>query len=126
MVDARTSSGEPGIDQIWREAAHRASDAQLAIMAALLLPVAAGALVAAALRLGVLRWWPVLLVPLFFSAFGFWGIAERELRSTTPQRSRRAVLGWRAVLIGATGLAIGCGVVGVLLFLRVSIGTWIS
>lgn len=124
MVDARISSGEGGIDQLWRDAAHRASDGQLAALAALLLPVVAGATAAALLRLGVFRWWPVLLVPLILSAFGFWGIADRELSAAHSSRIGKAA--WRAVLVAATGLAIGCAVVGVLLFLRISIGTWIS
>lgn len=124
MVDARISSGEAGIDQLWRDAAHRATDGQLAAMAALLLPVVAGATAGALLRLGVIRWWPVLLVPLFLSAFGFWGIADRELHAAHASRTGKAV--WRAVRVASTGFAIGCGLVGVLLFLRISIGTWIS
>jgi hypothetical protein len=114
-----------GIDELWREAARRASDGQLALLAGLAIPVAVGCATAAFFEVGVLRWWPVLLVPLFLSAFGFWGIADREMHGLHGG-SGRSTSGWHALRAAATLLAVGCAVVAALVFLRFTVGTWIS
>jgi hypothetical protein len=114
-----------GLDEIWRDAARRATDWQLALLAGLIVPVAAGSALAILLKPHLLRWLPWLVLPLFLAAFGFWGIADREIRGAPPDRPG-VVIAWSLLRVCATALAVACSVVAMMLFLRLTIGTWIS
>jgi cation transport ATPase len=126
MIMSSRSKEPIGIDQLWRDTARRASDSQLAVSAALMIPVVLGTVVATLLDVGVVRWWPVLLIPLFISAFGFWGIADREIKDRGQNQLSSGTPGWRTLRSAAVGLAIGCAAVATLLFLRLTLGRWIS
>jgi hypothetical protein len=95
------------------------------LLAGLAAPSIAGFVLVGIDVLGARKWWPALLVPLALSAFGFWGIADREIRERVASNH-----GTRApwvVLRTIAGILAGvCGVELAVLFLRVSIGTWIS
>jgi hypothetical protein len=108
---------------LWRSSARRASDAQLTLLAALVFPSIAGFVLVGINVLAARKWWPALLLPLVLSAFGFWGIADREIREGDTSEPSTA---WIAVRAAAGILAGVCGVEIAVLFLRVSIGTWIS
>jgi hypothetical protein len=74
-----------------------------------------------------LRWWPIVLPPVFVGAFGTWGIADREIaerrRAEVRPATIRALIGLEWASCIAAGLA---GAAGIIAFLRVMVGTWIS
>lgn len=113
------------LSALWRRTARRATDGQL-------VACVAGGLVAiatfvTAMLLGVehaFRWWPGVLPAALVAAFGTWGIADREL----SERRVRGVAQPILILLRATA-AVAAGAVagiGALLFLRATLGTWIS
>lgn len=116
---------EPAQDSsLPRFLAHRArnsSDGRLALDAAAGLLTASGAAVAQ-------PWGWVMLAAAggCFAAFGFWGIADRELLERKPGVGAVAA----ALLVSARFLAAALGVVAALVLiygtLAVTLGTWIS
>jgi hypothetical protein len=112
---------EPSLADLWRRAARRATDAQLAACAAMLPAALVASVVIALVRpQWTLRWWPMTALPLLAAAFGIWGIGDREIGASP------AKWGWRAVQALAVAVAILSGVVVVLWFLVRAVGTWIS
>jgi hypothetical protein len=117
---------EPSLADLWRRTARRASDAQLAVCAAMLpVTIAASIVVARTRPQWTLHWWPVTAIPLLVAAFGIWGIGDREL-TTTEVATSSVRWGWRSVEAAAVAVAILCGIVVVLWFLVRVVGTWIS
>ena len=114
----------PGIDQIWRDYSRKATDSQLAVLAALIVPVIVALAWSASRQSPVPSWWPVILLPLFLSAFGLWGIGDRELHGV--DRSPLAAVCWRLIRGLSVVLAVVCIVAAVGLFMHYTIGTWIS
>ncbi|HEY7393280.1 MAG TPA: hypothetical protein VH559_00450 [Gemmatimonadaceae bacterium] len=115
-----------GIDQIWRDYSRKATDLQLAILAALIVPVIVALAWGASRESPVPGWWPVMLVPAFLSAFGSWGIGDRELHGNEMDRSRLATACWRLIRTVSALLAVLCVVAAVGLFMHYTLGTWIS
>lgn len=115
-----------GLFEMWREQALRATDAQLALLAGLIVPVTIAAGAVGMWKPRLFAWWPSVLVPLFLAAFGLWGLADRELRYPRPNRARAATVTWSALRGAATVLAWVCVAAATMLFLRLAIGTWIS
>ena len=113
-----------GIDQIWRDYSDKATDSQLAGLAALIVPVIVALGWAASRQSPVPSWWPVILGPLFLSAFGLWGIGDRELHGNEVDRSRLATACWRLVRAVSVLLAVLCAVAAVGLFMHFALGTW--
>ncbi len=117
---------EPSLADLWRRSARRATDAQLAVCAALLpITVVAGVVVAFTRPEWTLRWWPTTAAPLLVAAFGIWGIGDRELAAPEAVGSR-ARWGWRSVEAAAVIVAILSAVVIALWFLVRVVGNWIS
>jgi hypothetical protein len=116
----------PGIDQIWRDYSRKATDSQLVVLAALIVPVIVALGWSASRELRVPGWWPAILVPLFLSAFGLWGIGDRELRGDRANHSLLATVCWRFVRALSVLLAVVCAAAAVGVFMRYTIGTWIS
>jgi hypothetical protein len=88
--------------------------------------VASGA-VGIAMLVGVERafkWWPAVLPSALVAAFGLWGITDRELAERRPAGAFPKILvaaRWCSAAVAALVL-----IVGALVFLRLTIGTWIS
>jgi hypothetical protein len=121
--------GEPSLADLWRRTARRATDAQLAVCAALLpVTVLASIVVAFARPQWTLEWWPITAVPLLVAAFGIWGIGDRELTAPPPppEPGPPSRWGWRSVQAMAVVVAVLSAAVIVLWFLRRVVGTWIS
>ena len=117
---------EPSLADLWRRSARRATDTQLAVCAALLPVTVVASIVVALARPGwTLRWWPVTAIPVLVTAFGIWGIGERELAAPEAVGSP-ARWGWRSVEAAAVIVAILSAVVIALWFLVRVVGNWIS
>ena len=112
---------EAGVAELLAHRARSASDARLVLDAA-------GGIIAAAVVVAVrpTGWVILAAAALAFTAFGVWGIADRELseRLTRAPASRHATL---RALRGAA-VALGCLAAGVaaLRILGIFLGTWIS
>ena len=113
-----------GIDQVWRDYSRKATDLQLAVLSALIVPVIVALAWGASRQSPVPDWWPVILVPAFLSAFGSWGIGDRELSGDEVDRSRLATACWRLVRGISVLLALVCVVAALGLFMRYVLGTW--
>src|ERR1041385_2892643 len=117
---------EPSLADVWRRTAQQATDAQLAACAALPpLPILAIIAVAVLRPRWTLEWWPAVAVPLLVSAFGIWGIGQRELRPTDRSRPTHR-WAWRLVEATAVAVAVLSAAVIVLWILTRVVGTWIS
>ena len=120
--------GEPSdLRELWQRWARRASDTQLAALVGLsVASFIAYAVLIAFDAPAALRWWPAMVAPIVAGAFGTWAIADREQRD----RAARAMHGGRGALAGlklASALVAGLGAAaGVIAFLRLAVGTWIS
>jgi succinate dehydrogenase hydrophobic anchor subunit len=113
-----------GIDQIWRDYSRKATDLQLAALAALIVPVILALAWGASREAAPPSWWPVILIPAFLSAFGSWGIGDRELHANEVDRSRLATACWRLVRGISVLLAVLCVIAAVGLFMHYTLGTW--
>lgn len=111
---------------LWRRAAPRATDGELALLAGFIVPWLCGVLLAAVVKPELRRLWPLSVVLLLVSAFGIWGIAEREIRDRHGSSHGVAAYAWRALRAAATVIAGTCVALTVLLILRLTMGTWIS
>jgi len=117
------------LGELWRLYAHRTSDAGLVLCVSVsILSIAIFAVVALFRAHWALRWWPIVLPPVFVGAFGAWGIADRELAERRRDANARpkaiqALVGLEWASCIAAGLA---GAAAIIVFLRVMVGTWIS
>jgi hypothetical protein len=115
--------------ELWRLYAHRTSDTGLVLCVSVsILSIAIFAIVALFRAHWALRWWPLVVPPVFVGAFGAWGIADRELAerrrdANTRSSAIRALVGLEWASCIAAGLA---GAAAIIVFLRVMVGTWIS
>jgi hypothetical protein len=141
MNDITSTTPEPGpphdeamgadadLRDLWRFYARRMSDTALAVSLSLsILLIAAFAVVGLRHAHWALHWWPAALLPVFAGAFGAWGIADRELADRRGSPATRAIairmlvaVEWASCVTAAVAVA-----AGVMLFLRVTVGTWIS
>jgi len=117
------------LGELWRLYAHRMSDTGLLLCVSVSILIIAGFSVFALLHAHwASRWWPIALPPIFVGAFGVWGIADRELAERRRDaQARRFAL---RVLVGlewasCTAAALAAAAV-VIVFLRLTVGTWIS
>ena len=114
---------------LWRFYARRTPDTWLALFVSLSILLIAGfAVMALTHARWALRWWPTALLPIFAGAFGAWGIADRELADRRRDSESRPFI--VRMLIGvewascvAAALAVAAAMI---VFLRVTVGTWIS
>jgi hypothetical protein len=113
------------LSALWRNTAHRATDAQL--IACVILGLLASGGVGIAMLVGIdnaFEWWPAVLPCVLVAAFGLWGITDRELGERANAGAAPRVLAaarWCSAAVAALVL-----IVGALEFLRLTIGTWIS
>jgi ABC-type nitrate/sulfonate/bicarbonate transport system permease component len=117
----------PDLRELWQRWARRATDTQLAALVAVsvALFIAYAVLIAFDAR-AALRWWPAMVAPIVAGAFGTWAIADREQRDRTARATQsggRALAGLKLASAIAAGLGAAAGVIA---FLRVTVGTWIS
>jgi hypothetical protein len=125
--DAMRADADLG--DLWRSYARRTPDTWLALLASLSILLIVGfAVVGLTHARWALRWWPTILLPMFVGAFGAWGIADRELTDRRHHSDSRPLA--VRMLIGvewAAGVAAALAVAAaVIVFLRVTVGTWIS
>ncbi len=112
---------------VWRYWANRATDTQLVVMVvASIVAVAVFAVVGALAAPWALRWWPSVLIPAFAGAFGTWAIADREVADRSRRGERGGIGVWVALKLAAASAAAAAALAAVFVFLRVTIGTWIS
>jgi len=120
--------GEPSdLRELWQRWARRASDTQLAALvgASVALFIAYAVMIAFDAR-AALRWWPAMVAPIVAGAFGTWAIADREQRHRAARATPsgvRALAGLKLAAAVAAGLGAAAGVIA---FLRLAVGTWIS
>jgi len=113
---------------LWRFYARKMSDTALLVCATVsIFLVAAFAVTTLLNARWALHWWPLMLPAVFAGAFGVWGIADREISEGTraangpvPKRML-VILEWAASVVAALAAA-----GAVIVFLRVTVGTWIS
>ena len=121
-------SDEPqDLRALWQRWARRANDTQLAALVGVsVTSIAAYAVLIVVDARAALRWWPAMVAPIVAGAFGTWSIADREQR----ERAARAMYSGGRALAGlkvASAVAAGLGAAaGVIAFLRLTVGTWIS
>ena len=113
--------------ELWQRWARRANDTQLAALVgvSVALVVAYAVLIALDAH-AALRWWPVMVAPIVAGAFGTWSIADREQRDRAMRptnRTSRALAGLKLASAIAAGVGAAAGVIA---FLRLTVGTWIS
>jgi len=114
---------------LWRFYAHRVSDTGLVLCVSIsILSIAGFAVIALFRARWALHWWPLALPPVFAGAFGAWGIADRELGErrrvdeSRPLTYRMLVaIEWASCVLAALA-----GAAAIIVFLRVTVGTWIS
>lgn len=121
-------SADSDLRDLWRAYARRMSDTGLALCVAMsVLLIVAFAVIALMHARWALRWWPAVLPPMFAAGFGAWGIADRELTDRRRGEGRPlavrllVAVEWAACIAAALAVA-----AGTLVFLRVTVGTWIS
>jgi hypothetical protein len=113
------------LSALWRNTAHRATDAQLVACVIAGLVTSGGVGIAMLVGVaGAFEWWPAVLPSMLLVAFGIWGITDREL----AERQRagavpKLLAGLRWCSAAAAALVL---IVSALVFLRLTIGTWIS
>lgn len=114
----QSADSEQSLGAFWQRTARRATDAQLAVSAAVFpLMLAIALVVVFAWPSIATHWWPVVAPPLLVGSFGLWGIADRE------QSTSRSIF-WRAVQVFAVIVAVASAAVAALWFLQRVIGTW--
>jgi hypothetical protein len=122
------SDNEADIRELWYDAAHRASDAQLVACVAVALIAAVGFGIAMLVDVRrTLRWWPLILPAFFVGTFGVWGIADRELGARDTGKAPR--LSTRMLSVVKICSVVAAGIVGALAaigLLELTIGTWVS
>jgi hypothetical protein len=114
---------------LWRFYARRTPDTWLVLFVFMSILLIVGFVVVGLMHARwALRWWPTALLPMFAGAFGAWGIADRELadRRRDPDKRPLAVrmligVEWASCVAAALAVA-----AAVIVFLRVTVGTWIS
>ena len=124
----QSARADADLRDLWRFYARKMNDTALVACASVsVVLVVAFALIALLNARWALHWWPLMLPPVFAGAFGVWGIADRELSerkhaANGPVPSRMLViLEWAAACVAALAAA-----GAVIVFLRVTVGTWIS
>jgi hypothetical protein len=126
---SETVRADADLRDLWRIYARRMTDTALVLCVAVSILLFAGfAIVALMHAHWAQRWWPLALPPILFGSFGAWGIADRELterrrRGPLDARAARTLLAVEWASCVAAGLA---GAAGVIAFLRLTVGTWIS
>jgi hypothetical protein len=114
---------------LWCFYARRMPDTALALSVLVsILLIMAFAIVALTRARWGLRWWPTALLPMFAGAFGAWGIADRELSDRRRGSDSRlfadrmlVAVEWASCIAAALAVA-----AAMIVFLRVTVGTWIS
>ena len=124
--DEASPRAEESLLAVLAGAARRKSDGVLAAWAG------AGALAAVVIVVALPGWWTLLLLAIGASAFGGWGIVDRELAELSradatsppaPVRRGRA-LGIARTLLAVVGLSAGAA--ALLMLFAGALGTWIS
>ncbi|HEX8945337.1 MAG TPA: hypothetical protein VF785_19525 [Gemmatimonadaceae bacterium] len=121
--------GDADLGDLWRVYARRTSDTGLFLCVSVsILIIASLAVIGLLHARWALRWWPVVLPPIIVGAFGTWGIADREIaeRRSNPSVQPLALqmligVEWASCI--AAGLAAAAAMI---VFLRLTVGTWIS
>ena len=114
---------------LWRFYARRTPDTWLALLVSVSILLIVGFTVVGLTHARwALRWWPTALLPVFAGAFGAWGIADRELADRRRESDNhplavRMLIGVEWASCVAAALAVAAAVI---VFLRVTVGTWIS
>ena len=117
------------LGDLWRLYAHRTSDTGLVLCVLVSILSIAGLAAFALLHAHwALQWWPSVLPPVFVGAFGAWGIADREIAerrrdANTRPATIQALVGLEWASCIAAGLAAAAAII---VFVRVTVGTWIS
>jgi hypothetical protein len=116
---------QPDLFALWQRTARRATDGRLVACVAGGLVSIGGWVIAMLLGAeSAFRLWPGILPAVLVTAFGVWGIADREL---SEQRGPRVAQPLLMVVRWAAALAAGSvAAISALLFLRAMLGTWIS
>jgi hypothetical protein len=124
----QSARADADLRDLWRFYARKMNDTALLVCATVsILLVAAFAVIGLLNAHWALHWWPLVLPPVFVGAFGVWGIADSELseRARTADGAAPArmlvILEW-----AASGVAALAAAGAVIVFLRVTVGTWIS
>jgi hypothetical protein len=110
----------PQLFELIAQRARRASDGVLVLCAG------AGVIGSCALFIALPAWWTYALPVVTLGAFGFWGIAERELSSTNRARNGSGYRLLRIAQMIAATVGAGAAIVSGLTVFRLIIGTWIS
>lgn len=124
--DESSPRAEESLLAVLAGAARRKSDAALAMWAG------AGALAAVVIGVALPGWWTLLMLAVGASAFGGWGIVDRELAEGArmePGRSTMSAGRERSLRVARTMLAavgMGAGIVALLVLFAGALGTWIS
>ena len=124
--DDASPRAEESLPAVLAGAARRRSDGALAVWAG------AGALAAVLIAVVLPGWWTLLLLAIGASAFGGWGIVDRELTDASRDAARSAAVAatrerWlRAGRIVLAVIGLGAGVAALLLLFAGALGTWIS
>lgn len=124
--DESSPRAEESLLAVLAGAARRKSDGALAMWAG------AGAVAAVVIGVALPGWWGLLMLAIGASAFGGWGIVDRELADgarTEPGRPVRSVGRERSLRVARTVLAVvgfGAGLVALLMVFAGALGTWIS
>ena len=121
--DESSPRAEESLLAVLAGAARRKSDGTLAVWAGV------GALSAVVIGVVLPGWWTLLLLAIGASAFGGWGIVDRELADlssdgSTDRPTRERWLRIARVAIGLIGFVAGAA--AVLLLFAMALGTWIS
>ena len=126
---SQTLRAESDLRDLWRACARRLSDTALVLCVAMSILLFAGFAVLAIMHAHwAQRWWPLALPPIVVGSFGAWGIADREIaerrrREPAISSAVRALVAIEWVSCIVAGLAAAAAFV---LFLRLTVGTWIS
>ncbi len=111
----------PSLPEFLAERARKASDGRLALDAAVGLVLATGA---AAIRPG--GWVTLGSAGACLAAFGFWGIADRELSERKPALGPVGIALFQSARVVAVALGVMAGLILIFGTLAVTLGTWIS
>ena len=124
--DEASPRSEDSLLAVLAGAARRKSDGALAVWAG------AGALAAVIIGVALPGWWALLLLAIAASAFGGWGIVDRELAERMRSAAAESVIPrrkthWlRAARVALAVLGLAAGGAALLLAFAGALGTWIS
>ena len=124
--DESSPRGEESLLAVLAGAARRKSDGALAVWAG------AGALGAVVIGVALPGWWTLLMLAVGASAFGGWGIVDRELAEGARMEPGRSIMSAgreRSLRVARTMLAavgMGAGIIALLVLFAGALGTWIS